>query len=104
MAAASSVHDFTVKGEAIACPDCDATAEPEAVTIDETHRFEGASDPDDLSTVFALSDGPCGHKGILVTAFGPAADADEAEDVRDTIDDILNHRAATLPYEVTVTH
>jgi hypothetical protein len=76
------VHDFTVKGEAIACPECDVTASPESVTVDETHRFEGTSDPDYASTVFALSDGPCGHKGVLVTAFGPAADAGEAEVLR----------------------
>jgi hypothetical protein len=79
---AGYVHDFRVAGEAIACPECDASLAPEAVTIDETHRFEGTSDPDYSSSVFAISDGPCGHRGTLVTAFGPAADADEAEVVR----------------------
>ena len=39
------------------------------VTIVEHHRFEGASDPDEMSVVYAI-DCQDGTRGILVDAFG----------------------------------
>ncbi|MGD9795237.1 MAG: hypothetical protein AB7V43_17340 [Acidimicrobiia bacterium] len=43
------------------------------------HRLEGATDPDDMSTVSALRCPACGEHGLLVTSYGPEADADEAD-------------------------
>ena len=44
----------------------------EDITIREYQRFEGASDPDDASVVYAIETGS-GTKGLLVDAFGPYA-------------------------------
>ena len=45
------------------------------LTIVEHHRFEGASDPDDMSVVYAI-EARDGTRGILVDAFGVYADPD----------------------------
>jgi hypothetical protein len=42
------------------------------LTIVEHYRFEGISDPDDSSVVYAL-EAPTGLKGVLVDAYGPYA-------------------------------
>lgn len=44
----------------------------EELTIVERHRFEGASDPDDESVVYAI-ESQDGIRGTLVDAFGPYA-------------------------------
>jgi hypothetical protein len=46
---------------------------PEDVKIRDYYRFEGTSDPDDMSVVYAL-EAQDGTRGILVDAFGPYAD------------------------------
>jgi hypothetical protein len=43
------------------------------LTIVEHHRFEGASDPDDMAIVYAI-EGRDGARGVLVAAFGPYAE------------------------------
>jgi hypothetical protein len=43
--------------------------DPEDLTIREYHRFEGVSDPDDASIVYAIETRN-GTKGVLVHAFG----------------------------------
>lgn len=45
------------------------------LTIVEHHRFEGASDPDDMSVVYAI-EASDGVRGILVDAFGVYANPD----------------------------
>jgi hypothetical protein len=42
--------------------------------IDEFYRFEGASNPDDMSIVYAVSSGKYNLKGVLVNAYGTYAD------------------------------
>lgn len=46
---------------------------PEELSIVEHHRFEGASNPDDMSVIYAIESGD-GVKGLLVDAFGVYAD------------------------------
>jgi hypothetical protein len=46
--------------------------------IVDLYRYEGASDPADEATVYALAS-PSGIKGILVSGYGVSAD-DEAEE------------------------
>jgi len=50
-----------------------APLSPEDFTIDEYHRFEGPSDPADMSIVYAISSERLGLKGLLVNAFGTSA-------------------------------
>lgn len=42
--------------------------------IDEFYRFEGASNPDDMSIVYAVSSEKFNLKGVLVNAYGTYAD------------------------------
>jgi hypothetical protein len=46
---------------------------PEDLFIVEHHRFEGESDPDDMSVVYAV-EGPDGDRGVIVDAYGVYAD------------------------------
>jgi hypothetical protein len=48
------------------------TLKGDELTIVEHHRFEGTSDPDDSSVVYAL-EAPNGLKGVLVDAYGAYA-------------------------------
>lgn len=45
---------------------------PEELAIVEHHRFEGASDPEDMSVVYAIESSD-GLRGIVVDAFGAYA-------------------------------
>ncbi len=53
----------------------DKTFQPEDLTIVEHHRFEGASDPDDLSIVYAIETKD-GTRGVLADAYGTYANPD----------------------------
>ena len=55
--------------------DSGRTFKADELTIVEHHRFEGASDPDDMSVVYAIesTDGP---RGIIADAFGVYANPD----------------------------
>jgi hypothetical protein len=48
---------------------------PDELTIVEHHRFEGASDPDDLSVLYAIEAND-GTRGTVADAFGPYANPD----------------------------
>jgi hypothetical protein len=52
------------------------------LSIRESHRFEGVSDPDDLSVLYAI-EAADGTRGVLVDAFGPYADPAVARVLRD---------------------
>jgi hypothetical protein len=45
------------------------------LTIVEHHRFEGASDPDDMSVLYAIEAND-GTRGTIADAFGPQANPD----------------------------
>ena len=47
--------------------------DPSLFTIDEFYRFEGTSDPADMSIVYAISSEELGLKGLIVNAFGTYA-------------------------------
>lgn len=66
-------EDFNLHPTCIECPSLKLQLHPEQFTIDEFYRFEGMSNPDDNSIVFAISS-PQGVKGILVDAYGVYAE------------------------------
>jgi hypothetical protein len=41
--------------------------------IDEFYRFEGASNPDDMSIIYAVSSAKYNLKGVLINAYGTYA-------------------------------
>lgn len=75
--------DFIVReGGTVCCRKCDHCEQPEALDVDVFRRLEGASDPDDMSAILALTCRECGTKGIAMVAYGPHASADEGELLR----------------------
>ncbi|WP_208295692.1 phosphoribosylpyrophosphate synthetase [Fibrivirga algicola] len=49
--------------------------DPEAYKVDEIFRFEGPTNPDDESILYALSSTKYGTKGVLINGYGLSADA-----------------------------
>ena len=64
--------DFAVAKEGGQVTAADRTFTSDDLTIVEHHRFEGVSDPDDSSVVYALESSN-GLKGLLVDAYGAYA-------------------------------
>jgi len=48
--------------------------DPDAYQVDEVCRFEGPTNPDDESILYALSSEQYRVKGVLVNGYGQAAD------------------------------
>lgn len=64
---------FMVDGDRLRICDTDRRYRPQDVTIRDYYRFEGTSDPDDMSVVYALETRD-GVLGTLIDAFGAKAD------------------------------
>lgn len=65
--------DFNLCDDKIECPRLQLQLSPEAFEVDETYRFEGMSNPDDNSILYAISSGT-DVKGVLVDAYGMYAE------------------------------
>lgn len=70
--------DFNLHKDRIECKAEDLEYTPEDFHIDEFHRFEGMTNPDDMSILFAISTSD-GKKGTLVDAYGTYSDPLTAE-------------------------
>jgi hypothetical protein len=66
-------EDFNLQPTCIECPSLKLQWHPEEFTIDEFYRFEGMSNVDDNSIVFAISSRN-NVKGVLVDAYGVYAE------------------------------
>jgi hypothetical protein len=62
-------EDFNLQPHCLECTSQNVQVHPEHFVVDEYHRFEGMSNPDDNSIVFAISSDD-GVKGTLVDAYG----------------------------------
>ncbi|MEX1239737.1 MAG: phosphoribosylpyrophosphate synthetase [Cyclobacteriaceae bacterium] len=67
-------EDFNLQPTCIECPSLKLQLHPEEFSIDEFYRFEGMSNTDDNSIVFAISSRD-GVKGVLVDAYGVYAES-----------------------------
>lgn len=67
-------EDFNLHPDRISCPAQNLELHPGDFTIDAFYRFEGASNPDDSSIVYAISSNS-GLKGTLVDAYGMYSDS-----------------------------
>jgi hypothetical protein len=67
-------NDFNLHPEWIECPPLKVRLAPEEFHVDQVHRFEGMTNPDDSSILFAISSSS-GLKGLLVDAYGLYADS-----------------------------
>jgi hypothetical protein len=66
-------QDLNLKPDCIECASQNLQLHPEDFVIDEFYRFEGMSNTDDNTIVFAISSGN-GIKGVLVDAYGMYAE------------------------------
>jgi len=62
-------QDFNLHPEWIECAGLDLRLRPEEFHVDEVHRFEGMSDPEDNDVLFAITSSN-GIKGLLTDAYG----------------------------------
>lgn len=67
------VDEFDFKDEYLFCNEKGVQFNPQELKITEVYRFEGASDPEDNSVVYAI-ESASGLKGVLVDAYGAYAD------------------------------
>jgi ribosomal protein L37E len=61
------------------CAGCGHRVVPSEAEVVELFRFEGPTDPGEEAIVVGLRCRRCGREGTLVSAYGAAADAAEAE-------------------------
>lgn len=69
--------DFEIlkETECLICNKTSTQLSPDEFEIDETHRFEGDSDPGDEMIVFAISSVKHKMKGSVVNAYGMYSDS-----------------------------
>jgi len=81
-------EDFNVDSanDALICVQKDIKLTADEFEIDEFHRFEGMSNPDDMSILYAISSPKYNLKGSLVSAYGTYS-----ENQAPTIQAKLNH-------------
>ena len=69
------------------CIECGTVSSPTAVSMSSLRRLEGASDPDDMVAVVALTCPSCSSKGTLVLGFGPMATVQDSDVLKSLRDD-----------------
>lgn len=79
------------EGGVIRCFACHQDSPAEAVHLHVLRRTEGASDPDDMVAVAALTCPRCGARGTVALKFGPEATPEEHEALR-RLDDVDRRR------------
>jgi hypothetical protein len=62
-------HQFRISDEGLLVSENGAIFQPAEVELDEFHRFEGISNPSDMSIVYAVST-HSGFRGTVVDAYG----------------------------------
>ncbi|GGH15193.1 hypothetical protein GCM10011418_16720 [Sphingobacterium alkalisoli] len=67
-------HDFNIKEECIVCHTANITLSPDDFEIDHVYRFEGDSDPEYQSILYAISSVKFNIKGTLVNGYGISSD------------------------------
>lgn len=82
MTARGYVTDFRAVEGGLLAAGTPCVHAPEDLVIDEVARFEGVSDPDDQTIIFALRCERHAARGTYAPAYGPAMDALDAEMVR----------------------
>lgn len=71
---------FTVEPEAqLLCHTCEQTFPAAEAPMSSLRRLEGASDPDDMLAVVAITCPHCGAQGTVVLGFGPAASPEDGD-------------------------
>ncbi len=66
--------DFNIYEEYLGCHQADMILSPDDFEIDKVYRFEGESNPDDESILYAISSSKFNVKGLLVNGYGISSD------------------------------
>ena len=66
--------DFNLAFDHVKCSESAVCLSPDEFEITEHHRFEGMSNPDDSSVVYAIQSKDGKMKGTLVSAYGVYSD------------------------------
>lgn len=74
-------QQFNLEPNRIYCPDLDRSFGPDDFAVDEYHRFEGMTNPGDMSVVYAITTSD-NTKGTLIDAYGTYSDKASAEMVK----------------------
>src|SRR5687768_16511558 len=72
------VDDYRIWRDGIVSPEHEAPHPAGTAIVDHTFRFEGPSDPADEAIVLGVRCTEWNTKGVIVAAYGPDADPDEA--------------------------
>ena len=75
------VNDFNLHPDWIECPPLNKKLRHDEFHVDEVHRFEGMTNPDDSSVLYAIAS-TGGLKGLLVDAYGVYAESISPEMIR----------------------
>jgi hypothetical protein len=63
-------EDFNLQQNYLVCRNGEYSLSPDEFHIEKTFRFEGATNPDDESILYAISSSKHDLKGVLVNAYG----------------------------------
>jgi hypothetical protein len=74
--------DFNIAFDTLLCQQNGVCLNPGQFEIVEHHRFEGNSDPDDSSVLYAIESKDGQMKGVLVSAYGVYSDPVSDEMIR----------------------
>lgn len=66
--------DFNIREECLFCQSTQTTLQPDDFHIDKVYRFEGTSNPEDQSILYAIASEKHNVKGLLVNGYGISAD------------------------------
>ncbi|MEX0636058.1 MAG: phosphoribosylpyrophosphate synthetase [Ferruginibacter sp.] len=72
-------HDFNIKEDCLVCNKTNESLQPDEFQIDKVYRFEGASNPDDQSILYAISSLKFHMLGTLVNGYGISADEETSK-------------------------
>lgn len=75
------VNDFNLHPEWIECQPLNTLLRPDEFHVDEVHRFEGMTNPDDNTVLYAIAS-TGGLKGVLVDAYGVYSEAISPEMIK----------------------
>ena len=71
-----------VDGDLVRCYACHVDHKPEEIELNEILRVEGASDPDDMVAVAAMTCPACGCRGTASLKYGAESTPEESEVLR----------------------
>jgi hypothetical protein len=66
--------DFNIQKDCVVCQQNNTVLSPDEFEIDKVYRFEGESNPDDESVLYAISSPKYKVKGVVVNGYGISAE------------------------------